>query len=112
MVLQSLVAEDNSYTWTITGNIDVDTYTGLCTVINGPPINGRVIATYTAGYSIIPYNYLMGARTLLQHLWESRRGPGGQSGIIGPEELADFRHYTSMPRKVMEMLGPPRPVIF
>lgn len=111
IALQSIVAENGTFTWTITNNIDVEASTGLITVVNGPPITGRVIITYTAGYQIIPYKYLLGARMLFQHMWETRRGPGGQSGITGPEELADFRHYTSMPRKVMEMLGPPKPMV-
>jgi hypothetical protein len=111
IALVSAVAENGSYTWTIPGNFDVDAYTGLITCINGPPIAGRVILTYTAGYVIVPYNYLIGCRMLLQHLWESRRGPGGASGMMGPEELSDFRHYTSLPRKVTEMLGPARPVV-
>jgi hypothetical protein len=111
IALQSIVAENGTLTWTIPGNIDVETFSGLLTVINGPPITGRVVITYTAGYQIMPYNYILGARMLLQHMWETRRGPGGQSGVTGPEELADFRHYTSLPRKVTEMLGPPRPVV-
>lgn len=108
--LTSIVAEDGSFTWTVS-NFDVDAFSGLITCLNGPPITGRVVFVYSAGYTVIPYNYLIGCRMLFQHLWESRRGPGGESGMVGPEELSDFRHYTSLPRKVAEMLGPARPVV-
>lgn len=111
IALQSVQAENGTFTWTIPGNIDVESSTGLVTVINGPPITGRVVLTYTAGYQVIPYNYLIGARMLIQHMWETRRGPGGLSGVMGAEELGDWRHYTSLPRKVLEMLGPPWPVV-
>jgi hypothetical protein len=110
MQLISVTSQDGTITWE-TQNFDLDTATGLVSVIQGPPVRGRVEITYTAGYKIIPYNYLEGAKILLMHMWESRRGPGGLNGVIGPEELADFRHFTALPRKVTETLGPPRPVI-
>ena len=75
------------------------------------PSHGVSAYMQAAGYKIIPYNYIEGAKILLAHMWESRRGPGGLNGVIGPEELADFRHFTALPRKVLETLGPPRPVI-
>ena len=110
MQLISVTSEDGTISWE-PQNLDLDTATGLVSVIQGPPVRGRVEVTYTAGYKIIPYNYLEGAKILLMHMWESRRGPGGLNGVIGPEELADFRHFTALPRKVLETLGPPRPVI-
>lgn len=108
--LTSVVATNGSFTWD-TANLDVDNDTGLVSVISGPPVIGRVTSVHVAGYQIIPYNYIEGAKVLFQAVWETRRGPGGESGVIGPEELNDFRHYTSMPRKVTEWLGPPRPVV-
>lgn len=110
IALLSIVQSDRSHTWDITQQ-DLDNDTGLVATVTGPPIRGRITVSYLAGYQIIPYNYLEGAKMLFQHMWETRRGPGGLQGIVGPEELADFRHYTSLPRKVTEMLGPPRPVV-
>ena len=99
-------------TYDTINNMWVDPEAGLIHRYNGPPFAGRMQATYTAGYKIIPYNIIEGARILTQHMWESRRGPGGLNGVIGAEELSDFRHYTALPRKVAELLGPPRPVIY
>lgn len=92
-------------------NFYVDNGTGLVYLLTGPPVRGRVQAVYTAGYQQIPQNYIEGAKVFLQHLWEVRRGPGGLSGVIGPEELGDWRHADTLPRKVTTWLGPPRPVV-
>jgi hypothetical protein len=99
-------------TYDTVNSMTVDRETGLVTVFNGPPLAGRMQAIWTAGMTVIPGNVIEGSKVLLQALWESRRGPGGLNGVIGPEEMADFRHYTGMPRKVMELLGQPRPVVF
>jgi hypothetical protein len=93
-------------------NMWTDPESGLVHVYAGPPLAGRLQATYTAGMTIIPNNVLEGARVLLQAVWETRRGPGGLNGVIGPEEMADYRHYTALPRKCVEWLGPPRPVVY
>jgi hypothetical protein len=97
---------------TVNNMIVEDPESGLVTVFNGPPLAGRLQTIYTAGYTAIPYNVIEGSKILLQHVWESRRGPGGLNGVIGPDEMADFRHFTALPRKATEFFGPPRPVIF
>jgi hypothetical protein len=101
-----------STTYDTVNNMWVDTEAGLVHVYAGPPLQGRMIASYTCGYQIIPYNVIEGAKVLFQAMWESRRGPGGLGGVIGPEEMADYRHFTALPRKCIEWLGPPRPVIY
>lgn len=99
-------------TYDTVNNMYVDAESGLLTVYAGPPIAGRTQAIFTVGMRAIPYNVIEGGKMLIQHIWESRRGPGGLNGLVGPEEMADFRHFTSLPRKVTEMLGPPRPVVY
>jgi hypothetical protein len=99
-------------TYDTVNNMYVDSQTGLVHVYNGVPLAGRMQAMFTVGLPVVPWNVIEGGKMLIQHIWESRRGPGGVNGLIGPEELADFRHFTSLPRKVTEMLGPPRPVVF
>jgi hypothetical protein len=99
-----------SQSWDVTA-VDVDETTGLVYTWGTPEIAGPVTATYIAGYQIIPYNYIQAAAILVQAMWESRRGPGGVGGAQGPEELTDYRHYTALPRKVMELMGPARPSV-
>lgn len=93
-------------------NLWTDPESGLVHRNNGPPFAGRMDAVYTAGMTVIPENIIEGSRVLLQAVWETRRGPGGVNGVVGPEEMGDYRHYTALPRKVTEWLGQPRPVVF
>jgi hypothetical protein len=99
-------------TYDTAGDLWTDAETGLVHRNNGPQVAGRMDAVYTAGMVIIPENVIEGSRVLLQAVWETRRGPGGVNGVVGPEEMSDFRHYTALPRKVTDWLGQPRPVIF
>lgn len=108
--LTSVAAEVGGITWT-PANQYVEPASGIVTTITGPTISGRVIVTYVAGMQVIPRRYIEAAKTLFQHLWEARRGPGGTSGVIGAEELGDYRHFTGLPRKVTEMMGPPQPIV-
>ena len=48
-------------TYDTINNMWVDTEAGLLHRYNGPPFAGRMQATYTAGYKIIPYNVIEGA---------------------------------------------------
>jgi hypothetical protein len=97
---------------TTSGGYFIDPDTGIVKqILAGPSLSGYVTAVWTAGYSVIPQHYQNAAMMLLQALWETRRGPGGVGGVIGPEELADYRHYEALPRKVRELLGPARPVV-
>lgn len=107
----SVMSLDGMITWD-PANMLPDRNTGLVQVISGPPFAGRMVWTYYAGYPIIPYHILEGSKTIFQHIWEGRRGPGGTGSVVGPEELADYKHATGIPRKAYEMLGPPRPAIF
>lgn len=111
--LLSVVSNDLSpqFTWNV-ANLDVDNDTGIVTVLTGPPITGDVTCVYTAGYQVIPYNYLIGAKIALQHIWETRRGVGGLGGAVGPEELHIVAgHAYLLPKKAIEALGPPNPVV-
>jgi hypothetical protein len=98
------------FSWDVS-QLDVDLATGLVRVMSGPPLQGHMVTTHVAGYQQIPYNYIEGSKLLFQHVWEAMRGPGGRGGVTGPEELSDYRHADSFPRKVKEYLDPPRPVI-
>lgn len=109
--LTSVVSRDGTQSWDVVNNLYLHNDTGIIEILAGPPITGWVVFTYVAGYQIIPYNYLEGAKVLLQHVWETRRGPGGSTGVVGAEELGDWRHFTALPRKVTEWLGPPAPVV-
>jgi hypothetical protein len=122
ITLTSLTSEDGVVDWLATDgpiaagvvgkNLFISPSTGIITVVRGTPVTGWVIAGYTVGYQVIPYNYLQGAKVLLQWVWESRRGPGGLAGVVGPEELHSVAaHPYLIPRKAQDWLGPQFPAV-
>lgn len=116
--LNTLTDMNTGFTWDVTnqadgtGNLLVDYDTGIVSVLRGPPITGNILASYTAGMAIVPYNYLEGAKIALQHWWEKVRGPGGIGGAVGPEELhVSAGIFYALPKTALEMLGPAQPVV-
>lgn len=112
--LDTLTGETQAGTTTYdVGNFRVSTESGLVHRMTGPRPFGWVTSGYTAGYTAIPENYVEAGGVLLEHLWETRRGEGTVgAGVIGPEEADDWKQMTMLPRKVIEWIGPPRPVVF
>ena len=111
--LTSVVSWDGSVTWDVT-QMRVSA-AGVVKVMGGVPVTGLVDVTYVAGYQQVLANYRRGALVMLAHVWETQRGPAagmGMGGVIGPEE--HFRapgEFFTVPAKVKEWLGPPRPVV-
>ncbi|MEU2340063.1 hypothetical protein ABZ608_42160 [Streptomyces sp. NPDC013172] len=109
--LTSVTAVVGSMTWDVS-KMRLDKDTGLVRVLSGPPVSGLVEAVYMAGYETVPGRYKRGALVILQHAWETQRGKGGpvRGGVIGPEEVHP-KFYYAIPRKALEWLGAPRPVV-
>jgi len=111
--LTSVVSWDGTITWDVT-QMWV-TASGVVTVMTAPPVTGVVDVTYIPGYQQVPGRYRRGALVMLQHVWETQRGPAagmGMGGVIGPEE--HFRapgEFFTIPGKAKEWLGPPSPVV-
>ena len=80
-------------------------------VLGGGSVAAQEIDTYLAGYQVISANYKRGALVILQHLWETQRGPGtAASGVIGSEEhWRQPGEFFSVPAK--EWMGPPSPML-
>lgn len=101
-------------TWDVS-NLRLTGSSGMVRVLAGPPLQGLVEVVYEAGYVTIPVNYKQGALVVLQHVWETRRGVGSapRSSVIGMEEERHYdpRYSYSIPRKALEWLGAPRPVV-
>lgn len=109
--ITSLTSIPDGFTWDV-DNLRVNPNTGLVRVLAGPPLRGLAEAVYEAGYETVPERYRRGALVVLQHNWETRRGVGAmRSSVVGAEEIHDPRHLYSIPRKALEWLGAPRPVV-
>lgn len=101
----------SGFTWDV-ANLRVNRETGIVRVMTGPPLHGLAEVVLQAGYAVVPENYKRGAAVVLQHNWETRRGTGAvHTGVLGEEERYDHRFSYSIPRKALEWLGAPRPVV-
>lgn len=108
--LTSVAAAVSGASWDVTQMRVSDS--GLVRVLSGPPVTGLVTVTFEAGYAEVPENYKRGALVALQHVWETRRGMGTVAmGVVGGEEQYDPRFSYSIPRKALEWLGAPNPVV-
>lgn len=110
--LTSVAAADDDRIWDVTSDVRMDPETGLVRRIHGPHMRGWITSVSIAGYQVVPYNLMQGSLVLLQHVWETQRGPGTiGGGVIGPEEAGDMKQMYMLPRKVREWIGNPRPSI-
>ena len=72
--LVSVVSWDGSVTWDVS-QMRVSA-AGVVQVMAGPRVYGVADVTLIAGYQVVPVTYRRGALVMLQHLWETPRGPG------------------------------------
>lgn len=105
--LTSAVAADGSTTWDTAG-LRVDGDTGLLTVTSGEQLAGAVDFTYQAGETIIPDDYRLAGLIIIQHLWETQRGTMGVQLGGDNDNYAAGRGF-AIPRRALELLGPPLP---
>jgi hypothetical protein len=104
--LVSAVSLDGSRTYDV-ASLRVNS-NGRVRVVTGPAPHGVITFTYTAGYAVVPPNVREGALVILQHVWETQRGPGGVlSGVVGAEELRKTLSAFTVPAKAREWLGEP-----
>lgn len=93
----------------------VEATTGRITQANGGGLTGLIEFTYTAGYTIIPGAFTLAIRMIIQHLWETQRGPMGASRFAGGLDDAALMRFRSMnifvPPRAQELLGDRAPMV-
>lgn len=103
--LTSVTTPDGLITWNI-GDLHVSP-SGVVTAKAGAAIlNGNITVTYVAGSSVVPANWSLAARIIVQDLWQTQRGSAGApfaGGLDMPG--AGFTGYGyAMPVKVKQLL--------
>src|SRR5207302_7041135 len=101
--LTSIVAADGGLTWN-TANMTVSDY-GVVRVLAGAVVWGPVVMTYQAGLTVVPAEYSLAARIIVQHLWQNtQRGQKGsvRPGLDTPGPPSSY----SIPYAALELLGP------
>lgn len=107
--VQSMVSVSTLYTWS-PANFHVNTDTGEITGLPSTwPLWGDVTINYTVGRQVIPPNYILAAKIIVQHLWQTRRGV---AGAAQPSGMVDTMHGSgrlgwgyAIPNAAIELLG-------
>lgn len=101
-------------------NWHVDRESGVLTKLNGPDLRQDMVITYEAGYRAIPAHYVLAAKIVLAHLWQTQRlatlGPTSGFGMrnqgSGQESILTPSGYGfALPPRAIELLGPRPPMI-
>lgn len=113
--LTSVATADGGTTWGV-GTLNVVPDSGLVTGLHGLEtvvFYGNVCVTYVAGRTVIPGNYLLAARIIVQHLWETQRGQTRTGTWPGAQEdsVAVFGMGYAIPNRALQLLGKPPPLV-
>lgn len=90
----------------------LDTALGLVRRPTYSTWRGRYTAGYVAGMTTIPANYSLAARIIVEHLWQTQRGTMTPTATPGGLDDSDpVGMGFAIPRRAVELLGPPRPLV-
>lgn len=105
--LTAVGSVDGLHTWDPT-LLYLNGETGEVTTKPGSPgLFGDLLVDYVAGYQVIPANIQESARMMIQHLWATRRGLGGN---LITQQLPGFNIGFAIPQAVKDLLGNQPPV--
>jgi hypothetical protein len=114
--LTSVSTIDGVTTWNV-NDLDVDTDTGIVTALTGPRLSGNLKFTYLCGMRVVPVNYLMAARYIVEQLWQTMRPFVGNANLP-PGALEDSLDSRAgglvgfaIPNRALELLGKPPPLV-
>jgi hypothetical protein len=111
----SLTSIASPYTTWSPANWTIDNYSGVITRVSGSYLYGTVSLSYEAGYVQVPAHYVLAAKIVLAHLWQTQRvitaGPTSGFGVrssAGQQEqiLTPSGFGTALPPRAIELLGP------
>lgn len=98
-----------------TAGYDLDQDTGKVRALTGGNFTGLLRFTYVAGYAVVPAAFSLAVRIIVQHLWETQRGPMGASRFAGSLDDAALMRFRSMnifvPPRAQELLGDRMPMV-
>lgn len=110
-----LVSLTSPYTtWNVL-DWSVDQWSGVIGKVGGSNLYGDVTVVYEAGYAVVPAHYILAAKIVLAHLWQTQRvttvGPqsgfGVRSQTQGQEQILTPSGFgTALPPRAVELLGP------
>lgn len=109
VAVTALSLVDGTFTWNVN-----DLHVTPAGVVSAPLKTapyGHVTVTYTAGMAIVPEEYGLAARIIVQHLWETQRGTSGgpRAGGLGDTLMSNSGGFSgkgyAIPNRALELLG-------
>jgi hypothetical protein len=99
-------------TWTSADLVIVDATSGVVSTY-GAPFYGDLVASYVAGYQVVPANFTEAAKIILKHLWQTQQTPGMGSRVFGGEDVTGGLAGLgfAIPNRAAELLGGRAPVV-
>lgn len=98
-----------------TSGYNLNNSTGKLRALTGGSFIGLLEFTYVAGYRVVPAPFSLAVRMIVQHLWETQRGPMGASRFAGGLDDAALMRFRSMdifvPPRAQELLGDRMPMV-
>jgi hypothetical protein len=110
----SIVRPIDGATWAGSDITVLDPNSGVIITYGTPfyasAFRGGLVATYVAGRSVIPANYVEAAKVVLKHLWEIQQTPGMGSQVFGDTiSTGEAKVMTglgyALPNRAAELLG-------
>jgi hypothetical protein len=110
MVAVTSITDVASGTAQSTSDLDVDTNSGIIRRKLGLPFLGRggaYTVVYTAGWGTAVFaSFNEAARIILEHLWQTQRGPALRPAVGGEETTLLPGFSFAVPNRAVELLGP------
>lgn len=105
VALASVASVDGTHTWNLT-DLHVSTSGVLTAKAGATALLGDIAVTYIAGSSVVPGNWTLAARFIVQHLWDTQRGSKGAAHPGGMDTPgAGFTRYGfAIPNRATELL--------
>lgn len=110
----SITTTDGLTTWGVGPTVIslADGASGVIRWLSGPYWHGDLLVTVVAGMSVIPANYTLAAKYIVEALWSSQRQPGigPAPATFGGEPEVSVGPVT-IPPMALQLLGPSPPMV-
>lgn len=100
--LTSVASTDGLITWNVADLLVSPA--GVVSSKQGLNLYGDLTAVYVAGYVVVPADFQLAGRIILQHLWETQRGTKGPVRPGGAEAIVISSGY-AVPNRAKDLLG-------
>lgn len=114
VTLTSVINVETGLVYNLNG-YNIDQNSGKVRALTGGNFTGLLEFTYVAGYTVVPPAFALAVRIIVQHLWETQRGPMGASRFAGSLDDAALMRFRSMnifvPPRAQELLGDRMPMV-